>query len=171
MGIDSEKLSRRLRQPGHDRTFEFSEKSFVKAARLILEPEFIVIPNPKDLLNIFPREGARGLGISPEASITSPRTTRTFFIEVKKQGRGGNAEERAAKHHTKQFYKTLHDIYGYNYHPYVTIFCESLATESRYTSKFPYLYERNQYFLWTDYSVTLLRDFLIERCAEWLENG
>lgn len=170
MPMDSERLSARLRQPGHDRSFRLSESNFVKAAKMILEPESTVQANPRDLINIFRSEAARGLGINPEASIKSPRTKRMFFVEVKKQGDRGNAEERAAKHHTAQFYKTLNVIYGYSYHPYVTIFCESLATLPRYTIKFQYLYEPKQYLLWVDYNTVVLRDFLIERCAEWLED-
>lgn len=170
MPMDSKKLSARLRQPGHDRSFRTSERNFVTAAKLILEPEFRVVANPTDLKEVFRSETARSLGISPEASITSPRTGRSFFVEVKKQGNAGNADERAAKHHTVQFYKTLADVYGYSYHPYVTIFCESLATLPRYTTKFPYIYEPRQYFLWADYSLTILRDYLVGRCADWLED-
>jgi hypothetical protein len=130
----------------------------------------VVTANPVDLKTVFKSETANDLGINPEASITSPRTKRTFFVEVKKQGSRGNAEERAAKHHTVQFYKTLSNVYGYTYHPYVTIFCESLATLPRYTTKFAHLYEPDQYFLWVDYNLEPLRNYLIERCAAWLED-
>lgn len=171
MPMDGKKLSERLKQPGHDRTFLKSERDFVKAAKLILEPAFVVTPNPPDLKRIFHSDARESLGINPEASIMSPRTKRLFFVEVKKQGPAGNAEERAAKHHTVQFYNTLANTYGYKYHPYVTVFCDSLATMSRYTTKFPYLYEPNQYFLWVDYDVTRLRTFLVERCAAWLEDA
>lgn len=166
--MDSAKLSARLRQPGHDKSFRLSETNFVTAAKSILEPTFVVRANPRDLNAVFKSETANSLGLSPEASVTNPANGRKFFVEVKKQGPNGNAEERAAKHHTVQFYGTLHEVYGYNYHPYVTIFCESLATLPRYTTKFTYLYEPDNYFLWADYDVALLRAYLVERCAQWL---
>jgi hypothetical protein len=167
--MDSERLSARVRQPGHDRTFVESESNFIAAARGCLDPDrYAVEDKPKDLRKIF--EDAQGaLGVEPEASITSIATKRKFFIEVKKQGPAGNADERACKHHTVQFYKTLHDIYGYDYHPYVTVFCESLAELRRYTLKAQYLFEPNHYFLWTGYNHDTLCAFLRARCTEWLD--
>jgi len=171
MGMDSRKLSERLRQPGHDQTFRESEANFIKAATDCLDPtQYAVVDKPRDLLQIFTCETGRDLGIAPEASITSLATGRKFYVEVKKQGPAGNADERACKHHTVQFYKTMHDIFGYDYHPYVTIFCESLATLSRYTSKAPYLFEADHYLLWVDYDLELLALFLHERCSAWLDD-
>lgn len=171
-GMDSERLSRRSRQPGHDRTFLVSETNFIEAARRCLDPAlYDVEQNPRDLAEIFPGiEGARGLGVRPEASITSRRTGRKFFVEVKKQGAGGNAEERAYKHHTVQFYRTLEAVFGYGFHPYVTIFCEALATERRYTQKFAYLIESDHYFLWVDYDLDALSAYVRGRCGAWLED-
>ena len=171
MGMDSGKLSARSKQPGHDRTFLKSELNFIEAARACLpEDEYIVIPNPTDLKRVFSTEMESALGVNPEAKIESRKTGRKFFVEVKKQGPAGNAEERAAKHHTVQFYKTLNNIYGYDYHPYVTVMCESLATLPRYTRKFVFLYEPDQYFLWEGYDLDKLCAFLRGRCAEWLDD-
>lgn len=172
MGMDSERLSRRTRQPGHDRTFLASEANFVAAAKQCLDPErYVVDDKPKDLIKCFGEEvGARALGLKPEASITSRATGRKFFVEVKKQGPQGNAEERAFKHHTVQFYKLLRDLYGYDYHPYVTIWCESLATLPRYTRKAVHLFEPDQYFLWPGYELEPLCEYLRARCAAWLDD-
>lgn len=171
MGMDSRRLSARKRQPGHDRTFTASETNFVEAAHLCLDPKkYEVVAKPKDLRAVFPgQQGDRPFGVEPEASITSLRTGKKLFVEVKKQRERGNAEERAMKHHTVQFYRTLHDIYGYPYHPYVTVFCEELATLPRYTRKFKYLIEPDQYFLWVDYNLALLCKYLKGRCAAWLD--
>ena len=104
MGMDSKKLSARTKQPGHDRTFTASETNFSTALRSFLDPKlYQVIDKPRDLARIFPREGGDGLGVHPEASITSVRTGKKLFFEVKKQGPNGNADERACKHHTVQF--------------------------------------------------------------------
>lgn len=171
--MDSERLSQRAKQPGHDRTFVASETNFAAAARQCLDPEFYdVADHPRDLTAIFPASltGDRDLGVVPEASITSKRTGRKFYVEVKKQGKGGNAEERACKHHTVQFCMTLHALYGYNYHPFVTIFCESLATLPRYTRKAEYLFKKDQYFNWADYDLEMLCDYLRARCTEWLDD-
>lgn len=169
MGMDSDKLSARLRQPGHDRTFLESERNFIEVATQVLGPGYEVVANPRDLRAIFGAVGESALGISPEASITSEATGKKFYVEVKKQGDAGNAEERACKHHTVQFYKLMHEKFGYDYHPYVTICCESLAQLERYTRKFKYLFEDGQYLLWTGYDEKVLADFLKERCRLWID--
>jgi hypothetical protein len=171
MGMDSHRLSLRRKQPGHDRTFLTSETNFISQAAKCLDPEkYEIDPKPRDLLRIFESlAGGRNLGVQPEAAIISKQTGRKFFVEVKKQGAGGNAEERACKHHTVQFYATLKALFSYDYHPYVTVFCESLATNPRYTSKFVYLFEPDHYFLWADYDPAALAAFLNARCAAWLD--
>lgn len=170
----SEHLSKRAKQPGHDRTFEVSEKHFILVARDVLDmKKYEVVDKPKDLRNLFAKErdGDRDLGVEFEAAIVHRESGRRFYVEVKKQGAAGNAEERAAKHHTVQFYKTMHDRFGYSFHPVVTVFCENLAVDSRYTRKFKYLYEPAQYFLWANYERSLLSKYLNERCSDWLEFG
>lgn len=172
MGMDSERLSRRQRQPGHDRTFRTSETNFVEAARRCLDPELYVVDDrPRDLIECFGTElGKRALGLQPEASITSRITGRKFFVEVKKQGPAGNAEERACKHHTVQFYKLMHELYEYDFHPYVTVLCESLAVLPRYTRKARHLFEPDQYFLWENYELEDLCKYLRDRCTAWLDD-
>ena len=79
-------------------------------------------------------------------------------------------DERACRHHTVQFYKLMQQLYPeYKYHPYVTVFCEALAELPRYTIKAAYVFEPDQYFLWRDYDIKLLCDYLRERCSEWLD--
>lgn len=169
-GMNSERLSARQRQPGHDRTFMTSEANFIAVARECLdEKRYIVAEQPDDLKRCFAEEGETRLGIKPEAKVESRATGRKFFVEVKKQGPAGNAHERAAKHHTMGFADRLHALYGYDYHPYVTIFCESLATLDRYTRQHRFLYRPDEYFLWVDYDPQLLCDFLRARCAAWLD--
>lgn len=165
MGMDSKKLSARARQPGHDRTFRTSENNFVEALKNILDStEWDIEDHPTDLRKIF---GGR-FGIVPEASITYKPNGRKMYFEVKKQGPRGNAEERAFKHHTVQFYKELKKVSGLDYHPYVTILCESLATDDRYTLKYPYFFEKNHYFCWVDYDLDALADFLGLIAVMWL---
>jgi hypothetical protein len=163
-------LSARTRQPGHDRSFVTSETNFVRALETILDSgQYEVRDHPSDLLRIFKAETASALGIRPEASVRSIATKRVMYFEVKKQGDAGNAEERAFKHHTVQFYKTLRTFTGLPYHAYCTIFCESLATNPRYTVKFSYLIEPDHYFLWVDYDLELLRAFIVNViCAKFL---
>jgi len=168
-GMNSEKLSARQRQPGHDQTFRASEQNFIEAAQLVLPAErYRVVDHPGDLRSIFP-DATGALGVVPEASIENLRTGRKFFVEVKKQGPAGNAEERAFKHHTVQFYKVLHEMYGYDYHPFITVFCENLATDRQYVLKAKYLFEPDNYFLWRDYNLELLGGYLHARCAAWLD--
>lgn len=173
VGMNSERLAARTKQPGHDRTFLESEANFVDAARACLDPErYLVEASPRDLRSIFVElaPDQKPLGVMPEASITSRATGRKFFVEVKKQGPAGNAHERAYKHHTVQFYKILRERFGWDYHPYVTIFCESLATLPRYAIQISGLVESDQYFLWKNYELEPLCAFLCTRCKAWLDD-
>ena len=170
-GMDSEKLSGRTKQPGHDQTFRVSEANFMEAARSCLDlSRYRVEEQPRDLARIFvDPNGESALGVQPEAVVESLTTNRRFYVEVKKQGPRGNAEERACKHHTVRFVRHLHDLYGYDYHPYVTVFCENLATDRRYTLKFRYLFEPDNYFLWVGYDLDNLKNYLEGRCKAWLD--
>jgi hypothetical protein len=168
--MDSERLSARTRQPGHDQTFRTSEGNFVAADRACLDPaKYEVLSQPRILAEVFSAVGERALGVVPEVMIKSRQTGRMLFVEVKKQGPNGNAEERGFKHRTVQFYKTLHDRLGYSYHPFVTVWCEDLATNPRYTRKAKYLMEKDQYFLWVNYDLELLCEWLRARCEAWLD--
>jgi hypothetical protein len=169
--MDSERLSARARQPGHDQTFRVSEGNFLQAARGCLDPEkYEVEYQPRVLRDIFATVDETALGVRPDFMIKSRQTGRMLFVEVKKQGRGGNAEERSFKHHTVQFCKTLRDRLGYDFHPWVTVWCESLATDPRYTRKAKYLFEEDHYFLWVDYDPASLCSWLRARCEEWLDD-
>lgn len=167
MGMDSKKLSARTKQPGHDRTYTVSETNFIAVATAVLDPQlYVVVDHPADLRKLFANE----LGVVPEASIASRITGRKFFVEVKKQGPAGNADERACKHHTTQFYRTLQTRFpDYTYHPFVTVFCENLAADRRYTLKAEHLFEPDHYFLWVDYDSDRLKAYLTARCRAWLD--
>lgn len=165
MGMDSAKLSARARQPGHDMTFRDSEANFVRALKDILdESEWLIEEKPRGLAKML---GGR-YGILPEASITFKATERIMYFEVKKQGPTGNADERASKHHTVQFYKELQKVTGLDYHAYATVFCESLATLPQYTTKQPYFFEKDHYFRWKDYDLDLLADYVARIADKWL---
>jgi len=166
--MDSKKLSARTKQPGHDQTYRASEERFSAVLRRLLSSQrYIIVDKPRDLADLFPKVGSPGetYGIVPEVSVTSTATGKKMYFEVKKQGPRGNADERACKHHTVAFYRTLQGRFGYPYHPFVTIFCESLATDVRYVSKHPFYFERAQYLCWVDYDVDLLRTFLTDLFA------
>lgn len=115
MPMDSEKLSARSKQPGHDQSYQASEANFIDVARRCLDSDkYDILDKPSELRDLFPAElrDQRSLGIQPEAAIINRSTGRRFFVEVKKQGDRGNADERACKHHTVQFYRTLHESMG-----------------------------------------------------------
>jgi hypothetical protein len=163
--MDSRRLSQRAIQPGHDQTFRASEQNFIAALEgLLPSAEWEIVDHPRDLERIF---GNR-YGVVPEAKITYLPTGRYMYFEVKKQGERGNAEERAAKHHTVQFYKTLAEVTGLGYHPFVTVMCESLSTLDRYTIKHPYYFEEGHYFNWVDYDLEALAAFIDEIAIRWL---
>ena len=167
-GMDSAKLSARARQPGHDQTFRESEANFIEALETILDlQEFAVEDKPDDLRRML---GGR-FGIQPEASVEHLPSGRKLYFEVKKQGPAGNADERACKHHTVQFYKALADFTGYDYHAFCTIMCESLAELDRYTIKHAYFFEPEHCFAWRDYDLDLLADYIAFVCDRFLLGG
>lgn len=160
----SEILKSRSKAPGHDRSFKHSEETFVDALRRLLpENDFIVESKPKDLKNMF--DGR--LGIQPDAKITHSPTNKVIFFEVKKQKGNGNAEERGFKTHTVQFQKVIREKLGLPYHPFVLIFCDELATNTRYTTKFEYYVEPYHYLLWKDYDADCLYNFLRRIITDW----
>lgn len=157
MGMDSAKLSARIRQPGHDRTFRVSEAKFDDALRELLpESDWEVLDHPRDLAKII--DGR--FGVIPEASIRLRENGRVFYFEVKKQGPAGNADERACKHHTVEFYKRLAAATRMPYHAFATIMCENLAEDDRYVIKHPYYFEADNYLLWKNYDLQILSDYL-----------
>lgn len=166
MGMDREKLAARTRQPGDDQSYRESEQSFADLLRQLLNSEVLEVrEKPSDLRKMFPsnvEESARDeYGIVPEVAVTHKTTRQSLYFEVKKQEKGGNAEERACKHHTVQFKKRLSDFTGYPFHAYVTIFCEELANYPKYLAKHPYFFEPDSYFCWKEYSDTAgLAEFL-----------
>lgn len=165
MGMDSARLSARRRQPGHDRTFERSESNFVDALNAILDlDEYEVTPKPKDLRKMIDNR----YGVEPEASIVHKASGRMMYFEVKKQGTRGNADERACKHHTVQFYRELAKFTGAEYHAFCTIMCESLAELDRYVIKHKYYFEPDHYFLWRDYDLDALAEYIYFICDTFL---
>lgn len=155
----------RHKQPGHDRTFRDSETRFVDALKRILdEEEWEIIDHPRDLSKVI----AGQYGVIPEASIRHRGTGNVMYFEVKKQGPAGNADERACKHHTVQFYKEIHEITGLDYHPFATVMCHNLATDARYTLKHPFYFEPDHYVLWIDYDLDVLADYLAMITVKWL---
>lgn len=156
MGMDSRKLSARKKQPGHDHTFKKSETKFVKTLSSLVNPKvFEVVAKPSELRKIL-----GGYGIVPEAVLRHRKSGRMMYFEVKKQGKRGNADERAAKHHTREFYKLLRNVTKMRYHAYRTIFCESLAKLPKYRTKIPFYFEKDHYLLWEDYDQAILSKYI-----------
>ncbi len=165
--MDSDKLSKRSKQPGHDRSFETSESLFVSIAQSCLPDDFILEEKPHDLKNVYENYGTPySFGIAPEAAIywIHDKTFRIYF-EVKKQGERGNAEERSFKHHTVKFVELLKKHTGLPYHAYTSIFCEALAVHPRYTVKIKNLIQEPHYFFWVDYQEDLLCGYIQNICT------
>lgn len=166
MSMDREKLSARKKQPGHFQVYLESENAFVRFLGRSLNPALFEIgEKPRELLHILPNPGIEGAqdayGIIPDALVTCTATGRKLYFEVKRQNKGGNADERACKHHTVQFQSHLRTVTGYGYHAMVTILCEELANYPKYLAKHPYFFEPDSYFCWKDYNdVRDLRVFL-----------
>jgi hypothetical protein len=165
--MDSGKLSRRERQPGHDRSFEHSELRFAEVVRGCLPEDFVIEEKPNDLKSVYETfVSPRPLGIAPEAVIYwKPDNTFRVYFEVKKQGERGNAEERSYKHHTSKFIDLLKKHTGLPYHAYCSIFCEALAVHPRYTDKIKNLIHEPHYFFWVGYDEDLLCNYIKHICS------
>lgn len=137
----------------------------MSALEAVLAPDlWRIADHPRDLAKII----SGTYGVIPEASITYVPTGNVMYFEVKKQGPAGNADERACKHHTVAFQALLHQVSGLPYHPFVTIMCENLATDARYTVKHPAYFEEDHYFCWVDYDLESLREFIERISDRWL---
>ena len=168
MAGNAKKLAARLIQPGHDVSFKKTEKSLVIALKMILpESDWEVEAHPRDLAKLI--DGR--FGVVPDAVVRHKASGRVMFFEAKKQGDQGNADERACRHHTVAFYKALNDKYKYKYHPFVTVFCDALAINPRYTAKHSTFFEEGNYLAWEKYDLVVLYDFLIEHVVPVLAKG
>jgi hypothetical protein len=145
-------------QPGGHQEYRESEDRFGAWLVQAVDPKrFRVVDKPRDLAGMFgdpTKPQQRALGVVPEASLTYRSNGRGLYFEVKKQGPRGNAEERACKHHTVEFQKRLKAFLKIDYHPFITIMCENLATDSRYTIKHPFFFEPDHFFCWCAYDST-----------------
>lgn len=170
--MSREHLSVRRVQPGHDRSYLTSEACFVEIARKVFAADrYRVIEQPDSLRAIFGTNGRTGrdMGIIPELAVVNLETTRQVFFEVKKQKELGNAEERAYKHHTVGFYHLVRARLRLPYHPFVTVFCESLAELPRYTEKARQLIEPANLILWRGYDPSILSSRLSWYRQHWLD--
>lgn len=160
--MSSSHLRARTRQPGHDQSWRPSEAVTATAMKLLLGPRYLVETKPKDLRDFYGHHDGRALGLEPEAKITDLRTGRFMYVEVKRQGPSGNAEERAYRHHTSVFERELKQRTTMPYHAYVTVFCDDLASMTRYTSKYPYHIQTGWYLCWVSYDLGVMAGFLDE---------
>ena len=145
----SEDLSKREKQPGHDRSFVKSEDSVKKVMERVVSWYPQLTTTTKSRFKIFPKY-SNGY-IMPENTIVNNKNGKVMNFEVKKQGDKGNAEERVFKLFTPKFSEAMKKFHNVDYHPYKAIFCESLATNERYTGKFDVYLDDDDYFLWEDY--------------------
>jgi hypothetical protein len=161
--MSREHLSAREKAPGDDTAGRDAEGYFLKGAELAFPTYFIIEDHPRDLDDIYGE-----YGVVPEAKITNPRTGRFLFIEVKRQGMSGNAEERAYKHYAPGFIRLLKERYDLPYHPFATIFCEDLAWDPRYTDKIQSSLDYPHYLFWEDYAEDLMAEWVDHVREAWL---
>lgn len=165
---NARRLSARRVQPGHVRTWEGSERSFLSWCELLLPEGFDVVAQPRDLADLYRRD-PRPAGLIPEVKIRCQRTDRYVFAEVKRQGEKGNAEERVYKLFTPTFITRVAARTGLDYHPFVAVFCDDLATHPRYRVRFAAHLEQGSYLCWKGSDPALLAGFLDDLRHRWLE--
>ena len=129
---------------------------------------------PDDLRRIY--GGARGGGVVPDFSITNEETGRKIFIEVKRQGPGGNAHERAGKYFAPGLAKEgrkkgkLPD----GVFPFFLVFADSLASDDRYQREITKWFNEElakHFLLWKDRSPELLERFFEENMRPVLDGN
>jgi hypothetical protein len=106
-------------------------------------------------------------GLMPDIRLLNKQTNRVMYFEVKFQGHHGNAEERAGKLFTHHFVDWFMGKTGMPYHAYRLIFTGALATDAKYTDKFQYLYDSDEYLCW-DGSTSQMREYLDLLCQRYL---
>ena len=165
---NSRRLSARTVQPGHVRTWTTSEHGVAEWCELLLPDSYTVVAQPRDLADLYRRE-PRPAGLIPELKIHNTHTGRYVYVEVKRQGEHGNAEERVYKLFTPTFIAAVGARTGLPYHPFVAVFCDDLATHPRYQVRFAAHLEPGSYLCWAGNDPALLAAFLDELRARWLE--
>lgn len=65
-------------------------------------------------------------------------------------------------------YGELHAPTGLDCHPFITVMCESLATQKKYVTKHPSFFEEDHHFVWEDYDLDFLADFIAVVADRWL---
>lgn len=155
-------LRKRKKQPGHDQTFRKSKSKVAEEITACLDPNLYEIrAEPSDLMNIF----GPSSGVIPNFRIRHKVTGNVLYLDIKKQGNQGNAEERAFRFYTTRFQELVHERLRLPYHPFVTIFCEGLAEHPRYADRIQGYMENGTYLLWRQYNPDLLRNFLQTKLA------
>lgn len=96
------------------------------------------------------------------------RTGRYVYVEVKRQGEHGNAEERVYELFAPTFMRRVAERTGLDYHPFVAVFCDDLATHPRYLVRFAAHLDEGTYLCWADADPALLAGFLDNLCGRWL---
>jgi hypothetical protein len=163
------RLSARTTQPGHDLSWRSAESIFSSRARRLLPRQFSVTEKPADLRAFYDTGSDRPLGLVPEVRLCDEVSGRLLYIEVKRQGPRGNAEERAYRHHTAAFIRMLAKHTELDYHAYATVFCDSLAVDRRYTTKIAAHIEPGHFLLWARYDRTMLATWLDEVRDQFLD--
>jgi hypothetical protein len=167
----SERLSSRSRQPGDDRAFVRSEAAVADLARQLLGDGFEVTIHPRDLADFYAPATAtdRAQGIIPDLKITSRTTGRYAYLEVKKQGSGGNAHERTFVRYAPGFISGLAQRTGLPYHPFFVVACEALATDRRYVTQWHTMLPADTVLLWEGYDPMIMAVWLDRLRSQFLE--
>jgi hypothetical protein len=145
------------------RSWTTAEQQLAVLARALLPATYAVSVHPRDLQHWYHRDTAdtgRSSGLIPDLKITDLLTGNYLFVEVKRQGGTGNAQERMYKPYTAKFVTELGGYTGLNYHPFVTVLCDNLATDGRYRRQITAHVPDGQLLFWTGYDVAGLARYL-----------
>ena len=110
---------------------------------------------PKDLAGIYGvSEKGNPHGIWPECALRNSETGKTIYVEIKRQGKGGNAHERACKYFTPGIIMSAREIANQpeGVIPFWWVFTNGLARYSRYQREIMHWFVgmEGQVLLWRD---------------------
>ena len=128
---------------------------------------YSVIERPKHLKKIY---GGRW-GIEPDFAIENRRTHKIAFFETKRQGKGGNAHERACKYFAPGVERACGKIAGFK-RPFFFIFMNGLTTDKKKRTEIEMWFHapgyRDRFLLWGDRSPQALIEYFEKVVTKYL---
>lgn len=153
-----------LRQIYYEYTYERNPQLYAKP-ETPTETDVWFCPELKQFRTVKKKFAAGG-GCEIDCKIEHVRSGRKIFLEVKNQGSGGNAQERAAKYATPSVIAHVQKMLGVSYHPFAYIFTGEMVEHLSYRVELEttYGFVPTHLFMWR-------KERPLAPLIEWLERS